>query len=77
MRGIFLVSYQQEEETNGKMFRHIGDISPSKFIHNSPAYKSIMNFKNMEYSTRAMAVPERKQRLQRGLEGGRGAGLNR
>jgi hypothetical protein len=29
--------YAREEEANGKMFKQTGDISPSKFIHNSPA----------------------------------------
>lgn len=33
---VWLTHYCNEEEANGKMFRQIGDISPSKFIHSSP-----------------------------------------
>jgi len=32
--------YCIEEEDNGKMFKQTGDISPSKFIHNSPAQRT-------------------------------------
>lgn len=34
--------YCNVEEANGKMFRQIGDISPSKFIHSSPTMKKRM-----------------------------------
>lgn len=35
----YVKAYFIEEATKGKTFRHIGDMSPSKFIHNSPAQR--------------------------------------